>query len=154
MGGEGIKALQIFLELKKLHPNTVQITHARNRSEVEGRLALPDVHFIEDDRLSVWLWKSVLFRFFLDAHFSRQAVAFVDAEIARLALDPAAAIVHQTEPNSPVVPRSISRRAINVFGPINGNIYYPPAFRKDESTSAAAVLQGPAGSRPDPLRRR
>jgi glycosyltransferase involved in cell wall biosynthesis len=32
-----------------------------------------------------------------------------------------------------VMPRSVSKRYPNVFGPINGNIYYPQIFRKNET---------------------
>ena len=49
MGGEAIKALQSFQELKKLHPDTLQITHARNRAEVARNIILQ--HLQE-------LWKS------------------------------------------------------------------------------------------------
>jgi glycosyltransferase involved in cell wall biosynthesis len=129
MGGEAIKALQMFQELRKLHPNTCQITHGRNRSEV-SRLGLRDVQFVDDTRLSIALWKSVLFRPLLDVWFSIKAVRLAEV-IAKERGMPA--IVHQTEPNSPVSPRALAKRHVNVFGPINGNIYYPESFRGNET---------------------
>lgn len=139
MGGEAIKALQIFQELRKLHPNTLQITHARNRSEV-SRLKLEGVSFIEDSWFAVLLWRSVVLRSFLEVWFSARAVKLAEQIAGRLGnnrmRDCDLVVIHQTEPNSPVVPRVLSKRHINVFGPINGNIYYPTIFRSSERISA------------------
>jgi glycosyltransferase involved in cell wall biosynthesis len=134
MGGEAIKALQSFQELKKLHPETLQITHARNRAEV-ARLSLKDVHFVEDSALAVFLWRSVVLRMGLDVWFGVCAVRLAE-QIARDRKHQGRAVIHQVEPNSPVGPRILSNRHVNVFGPINGNIYYPPIFRGRESLSA------------------
>jgi len=132
MGGEGIKALQIFQEYKKIYPNTVQITHSRNRSEVR-RLQLEDVYFVEESFLSVLLWRSVIFRLFLNVLFSRQAVHLAETIALQQGFQSKeSVIIHQTEPNSPVAPRSMSKSFLNVFGPINGNIYYPEIFRNNE----------------------
>src|SRR5216683_3199554 len=65
MGGEAIKALQIFREIKKLHPRTIQITHERCRPELTDRLRLTDVYYVSDTWLSVSLWKSKIFRAFI-----------------------------------------------------------------------------------------
>ena len=142
MGGEGIKALQIFKEFSKLHPNTMQITHGRNRQEIE-RLALNDVSFVDDTWVALAIWRSVLFRPWLDVWFSVKAVQLAE-KISR-DRDVALAVIHQTEPNSPVAPRVLSRRHINVFGPINGNIFYPAIFRAHETawTRLRRVLHMP-----------
>lgn len=132
MGGEGVKALQIFEELAKLHPNTVQITHGRNRREIE-RLRLANVEFVEDDLVALGLWHGRVLRSLLDIWFSYRAVALADAIARRRGARDA--VILQTEPNSPVVPRALSKRHVNVFGPINGNIYFPPAFRDREHLS-------------------
>ena len=134
MGGEAIKALQSFQELKKLHPETLQITHARNRAEVV-RLGLKDVHFVEDSALAVFLWRSVVFRMGLNVWFGVCAMRMAE-QIAKDRGHQGRVVIHQVEPNSPVVPRILSDRHTNVFGPINGNIYYPPIFRAHESLSA------------------
>jgi glycosyltransferase involved in cell wall biosynthesis len=65
--------------------------------------------------------------------FSYKAVKRAEA-LAAANKDDKQVIIHQTEPNSPVATRWTSSRFKNVFGPINGNIYYPKAFRKFEST--------------------
>ena len=135
MGGEAIKALQIFQEYKKRLPNTLQVTHERNRAEIEGRLQLADVFFIDDDFISLFLWKSRVFRFLLDAHFSKKAVKLAEQLAKVRGYHGNDVIIHQTEPNSPVVPRHISSQHINVFGPINGNVYFPKIFKHKESLS-------------------
>ena len=132
MGGEAIKALQIFQQYKKIHANTIQITHERNRAEI-GRLKLEDVYFVNDNRLSIFLWKSVVLRLLLNVQFSKQAVALAESIAKKRGLDANTVIVHQTEPNSPVTPREISKKHANVFGPINGNIYYPKIYQHKES---------------------
>ena len=136
MGGEAIKALQIFQELKKREPQTIQITHERNRAEVSGRLKLENVFYIKDTIFAIFLWRSRIFSKLLDAWFCRKAVTMAEEIAQHKRVHDSKVIIHQTEPNSPVTPRTISRRHINVFGPINGNIYYPPIFRRYESTSA------------------
>jgi glycosyltransferase involved in cell wall biosynthesis len=130
MGGEAIKALQIFQELTKLHPNTVQITHGRNRAEI-ARLGLKNVEFIDDTRFALLVYRSVIFSPTMDTLFSTQAVRLAE----KIARDRGfkRAVIHQTEPNSPVLPRALSSQHVNVFGPINGNIYYPPIFRHRET---------------------
>ncbi len=134
MGGEAIKALQSFQELKKLHPETLQITHARNRAEV-ARLGLKDVLFVEDSALAIFLWRSVVFRMGIDVWFGVCAMRLAE-QIARDRKHQGQVVIHQVEPNSPVVPRILSNQHTHVFGPINGNIYYPPIFRNHEGLSA------------------
>lgn len=130
MGGEAIKALQIFQELGKLHPNTVQITHGRNRAEIE-RLGLKNVEFVDDTRWMLFIYHSVILRPLMDVLFSAHAVRLAE-KIAR-ERGAERVVIHQTEPNSPVLPRTLSSRHVNVFGPINGNIYYPAIFRHRET---------------------
>ena len=138
MGGEAMKALQIFQELRKLHPDTLQITHGRNRAEVD-RLRLDGVAFVDDTWLARFLWRSVVLRSLLEIWYSIKAVRLAEEmaekRVAQQNQRQGPVVIHQTEPNSPVVPRILSKQHINVFGPINGNIYYPPIFRANEKTS-------------------
>jgi glycosyltransferase involved in cell wall biosynthesis len=136
MGGEAIKALQIFREVRKLHPNTLQITHERNRDELSRRLRMPDVHYVSDTAISVLLWRSRVLQWLVNPWFSREAIRLAESIATERGLKGAQVIIHQTEPNSPVVPRSISQEHPNIFGPINGNIYYPDIFRHNERVSA------------------
>jgi glycosyltransferase involved in cell wall biosynthesis len=133
MGGEAMKALQIFRELKKQHPNTIQITHGRNRPELSERLGIPDVFYVPDTTFALILWRSRILRAFIDPWFCKRAVRLAEKIAEDRHLVGAKVVIHQTEPNSPVMPRTISKKHLNVFGPINGNIYYPVAFRHHES---------------------
>ena len=135
MGGEAMKAIQIFEEVQKIVPNTLQITHARNRAELSRHALAANVLFITDDQFDKLLWKSVALRFVMTTWFSYRAVKLAE-QTADERFAGMHVVIHQTEPNSPVAPRAISARFMNVFGPINGNIYYPPMFRRHESTSA------------------
>lgn len=136
LGGEAIKALQIFQELKKIYPGIIQITHERNEIEIVERLECENVLFVRDDAASIFFWKSLVFRSFLDVWFSRKAIAIVEQYVQAHGLNPSEVIVHHTEPNSPISQRTILKKFKNVVGPINGNIYYPKLFRKNESLEA------------------
>ncbi len=133
MGGEAMKALQIYREFKALRPNTVLITHARNRDELHGRLGMTDVVLIPDDLLSVAIWRSVVFRPVLDYWFFRNAVKAAEAIAASAGLPGREVVIYQAEPNSPVLPRILAKGFVNTFGPVNGNIYYPKLFRAHEA---------------------
>lgn len=132
-GGEAIKALQIFEQLHGLIGDVTQITHGRNRAELEKHPLGADIQYVDDDWVDLLLWHSVGLRVFLTPWFSFRAVKRAEALAARMK-DGKHVIIHQTEPNSPVATRWTSARFKNVFGPINGNIYYPKAFRRFEST--------------------
>ncbi|HEX5687209.1 MAG TPA: glycosyltransferase family 4 protein [Ideonella sp.] len=137
MGGEAMKALQILRELRRVLPNTLQITHDRNRAEVTQRLDLAGVSFVADTWVSRALWRSVVLRALLDPWFCWKAVRMAERLAVEHARPGQKVVIHQVEPNSPVMPRWLSRRFPNVLGPLNGNIYYPAPFRHRESLSAS-----------------
>ena len=132
MGGEAIKALQIFEELHGLIGDVIQITHMRNWAEMSKHRLSANIQFLEDDWIDRLLYRSLALRVFMTPWFSYRAVKRAES-IAAKAQDKKVVIIHQTEPNSPVATRWTSSRFKNVFGPINGNIYYPRAFRKFET---------------------
>jgi glycosyltransferase involved in cell wall biosynthesis len=78
----------------------------------------------------------VVLRLLVNVWFSHKAVRLAERLVAEIADANFRPILHQTEPNSPVAPRATSGHHLNVAGPINGNIYYPSAFRANESKSA------------------
>lgn len=137
MGGEAMKALQILRELRRVLPNTLQITHERNRAEVSQRLGLTDVMYVGDTWVSRAMWRSVVLRLLLNPWFCWKAVRMAERLADERAQPGQKVVIHQVEPNSPVTPRWLSRRFPNVLGPLNGNIYYPALFRHRESFSAA-----------------
>lgn len=135
-GGEAIKALQIFNRIKERLPNTVQIVHARNYEEIVNDLKLKDVLYVYDDWFMLFLFKSKIFSMFCDVWFSYKAIKLANQYAKSLNLFNEQIIIHQTEPNSPVLPRTLSNEFLNVFGPINGNIYYPQIFHSQETLIA------------------
>ena len=135
MGGEAIKALQIFCEFKKLNKNTIQITHERCKNEISERLKLTDVYYITDTWIARFLWRSKFLRRLVDVWFSAKAIQLADRIASLKGMANRSTVVHQTEPNSPVTIRQFSKRCFNVIGPINGNIHYPALFRSEETFS-------------------
>jgi glycosyltransferase involved in cell wall biosynthesis len=135
MGGEAIKALQILEQLHSLIGDVTQITHARNKAELTQHPLAARIQYLEDNWFDRFLWRSVGLRAFMTPWFSYRAIKRAEA-LAATMRDDKQVIIHQTEPNSPVAARWTSARFKNVFGPINGNIYYPKAFRKFESAGA------------------
>ena len=97
-----------------------------------ARCALYQRHVI-----SVFLWKTKIFRMLLDPWFCLPAIRKAEQIAEAQGLVGYSVVIHQSLPNSPVMPRFVSNRHANVFGPVNGNIYYPPIFRKDELVSAS-----------------
>lgn len=146
LGGEAIKALQTFTHYKAINPNTHQITHARNRAELTHDLHLDNIHFVKEDWFDKFLWFSFVFRNFLNVWFSYKAVKLAEQLADDMRFDSSNTVIHQTGPNSPVVPRTLSKKYLNTFGPINGNIYYPKPFRDRETVfeSLRRLLHMPA----------
>ena len=132
-GGEAIKALQIFRSLKKHNIDVVQITHERCKAELSDRLKISDVYYIKETAFSYFLWYSVIFRKLQDFWFSVKAVQLGEQLAAERGKANRSTVIHQTEPNSPVLIRQLSKVCFNVIGPINGNIYFPKAFRRNET---------------------
>jgi len=131
MGGEAIKALQIFDSLESLGYEVEQITHARVRDELEQRLPGRRIHYIEDDWLQVACHKSRVFSGAVTLIFNYRAARLADKVLAGRD----GWIAHYTAPVSPVKPRFRMKQAPYIVGPLNGNIFHPPAFRDRRSLS-------------------
>ena len=129
MGGESIKALQIYQSLVARGVRVHQITHARVRDELSRIVPDMNVSFVEEDRTDGILWRTKPIRGLSTPYFMKRA-----ATIAQQLVDAhPGAIVHYTSPISPVLPLPRIRRARVVVGPLNGNIHHPAAFRGRES---------------------
>lgn len=127
MGGEGLKALQIHLELRALGFAVRQVTHARVRAELERDYPDLDVAYLEDSALQV----------FLDRVRLGPLLTLLNAwQLNRLARREGARfaprVIHVTSPISPVLPHFRLPGFATVIGPLNGNITHPPAFRARE----------------------
>jgi glycosyltransferase involved in cell wall biosynthesis len=128
MGGEAIKALQIYEELARRGIDVHQVTHGRSREEMALRHPEMKVSFIDDDRFTLFIFRFKVLHFLVDPYFMWQAARVVRDLLRKRP----GAIVHYTSPVSPVVPIFTISGARVVVGPINGNIHYPPAFRDKE----------------------
>src|ERR1700691_1670731 len=99
MGGEAIKALQIFEQLHGLIGDVTQITHGRNKPELEKHRLAANIQYLEEDGVELFLWRSVGLRVFMNPWFSYRAVKRAEA-LAGTVNDDKHVIIHQTEPNS------------------------------------------------------
>jgi len=124
MGGEAIKALQIYLELEKQGVRVHQITHERARPELERNYPEMSVSYIPDTLLEKLIYRAKLFEQLLNYIFMRSAAK----KAQQLLKQSPNAVVHFTSPVSPILPYPTVPGAHVVIGPINGNIHYPPAF--------------------------
>ena len=104
MGGEAIKALQIFEELSALIGDVVQITHIRNKREMSAHRLYARMDFLDDDLVDRLLWHTVVLRVLMTPWFSYRAVRRAEELAAKTPADKKT-IIHQTEPNSPVATR-------------------------------------------------
>ncbi len=129
MGGESIKALQIYQSLTARGVKVHQITHSRVRDELARTVPGMNVSFVEEDATDGRLWRHWILRGLSTPYFMKRA-----AQMAQKLVDEnPGAIVHYTSPVSPVLPLAPIHRAKVVVGPLNGNIHHPPAFRSRES---------------------
>ncbi len=131
MGGEAIKALQIYLELRRQGVRVFQITHDRVRDELERKFPDMEVSFVADSKLQVVLNRLTPLSPLLGIVFLWKAT-----RIARKILkDRPGSIVHFVAPVSPVLPYFRLPGAPVVIGPLNGNIHFPSSFRRAEPAS-------------------
>jgi glycosyltransferase involved in cell wall biosynthesis len=128
MGGEAMKALQIYLELERQGVAVHQITHARVQPELDT--AYPEMHvsYLPDTLLEKMLFRGRIFELLLNMVFLYRATSYAK----ELRKQSPHAVVHFTSPISPVLPYPNFNEASVVIGPINGNIHYPPGFRQRE----------------------
>ncbi|MBV8631655.1 MAG: hypothetical protein JOZ83_12065, partial [Silvibacterium sp.] len=131
MGGEAIKALQIYLELERQGVEVYQITHERVQAELSRNYPDMRASYVKDTQLQVLLNRIAPLKALLHPIFLRGALK----QLKPLLKEHPGAIVHFNSPVSPVLPFFVVRGAKVVIGPLNGNIHYPPAFRHREGLS-------------------
>ncbi|MBS1799355.1 MAG: glycosyltransferase family 4 protein [Acidobacteria bacterium] len=131
MGGEAIKALQIYLELDRQGVRVHQITHDRVRLELAKNFPKMSVTYMPDTMTEKLLYRGKIFEQLLNMLFLRSAARHA----ANLLKENPGTLVHFTSPVSPVLPYPSIKNATVVIGPINGNIHYPPGFRHREKLS-------------------
>ena len=131
MGGEAIKALQIYLELKRQGVRVHQVTHDRVKPELDRKYPDMEVSYVRDSKLEQTINRIGPLTPFLNPIFLWKATRLAKEVLKQ---NPGS-VVHFTSPVSPVLPYFRLPEAAVVIGPINGNIHYPPAFRSRESSS-------------------
>jgi glycosyltransferase involved in cell wall biosynthesis len=128
MGGEAIKAYQFLRHLVLGGHDVTVVTHRRSAPVMERDFPQVPVFIIEDSPGQVVTWHVTPLRHFVDVFFFRRARPI----LRRLLAEHQQAVFHYLCPVSPILPRFPLAGAINVLGPLTGNIYYPPAFRAGE----------------------
>jgi glycosyltransferase involved in cell wall biosynthesis len=139
MGGEAILPLRYFMGLRRRGADVLLLTHARCREELRRTLASEEgrIFYIEDHPLEICVYKVGL----LFPHPLREVLflplvhAITEYRLGRAARKLIVArdvdVVHQPLPVSPRAPSFLyNQPAAVVVGPMNGNMDYPPAFRR------------------------
>lgn len=124
-GGEAIKAYQYAQYLRDSGQQVLIFTHERSVHELGADLPKDMMRLVPDTMLQKFMWHSFIFRVLLQPYFHLKARQLILAEAA----GDRSPILHYISPVSPVVPRFVPNGFLSVFGPMTGNIYYPPGFR-------------------------
>lgn len=127
MGGEALKALEIHLGLLDLGFRVRQVAHDRVRAELDRDYPQLQVSYIADSRLQSLMSRRG-FGPLLGLLNAWQLHRAAQREVRRRP----PSLVHFTSPISPVQPYWRLDGAPTVIGPLNGNIAYPPPFRRRE----------------------
>jgi glycosyltransferase involved in cell wall biosynthesis len=138
MGGEAIKALQIWRELTLRGARVHQVTHERVKQELDRNFPGMSVSYVRDTRLQKMAYRAGMLSPLLSAVISEPLIALIFQQravqlVKAILRDSPESIVHFTSPVSPVLPNFRVPKATVVIGPVNGNIHYPPALRNRET---------------------
>lgn len=124
MGGEAIRVYMYFDFLLKAGYDAFLITHARSRPSLVGEFPPERIRYVEDGPVQKAIWHLGLPEQGLNLYFHARA-----ARMCR-EFDPADSVLHYLCPISPFDPRLPPKGYRYLLGPLSGNIYHPPAFRK------------------------
>jgi glycosyltransferase involved in cell wall biosynthesis len=129
MGGESIKALQIYIELERQGIPVYQVTHERVEPELSRKFPGMKVSCVTDGWVQRLIHRTRVLMPALNVIFQFKALKLIEKQLREWP----DAVVHYTSPVSPVLPYFRTPGATVVIGPINGNIHHPPAFRYRET---------------------
>ena len=124
-GGEAIKAQQYAIYLLNLGFNVLVITAERSKTELGADIPDANIVLIPDTVVQKLLWRIRPLRKLLGLYFQICARKEIKRNIKKFE-NP---ILHYISPVSPVELRFLPKGYHTVFGPLTGNIYYPPGFR-------------------------
>ncbi len=154
-GGEAILPLHYYRILRRRGLAVWLVVHERTRAELSELFGTDDhIHYVPDTRAHLLAWR-------LGQHLPAKVSYLTTGMALRLLTQHAqkrvlrqlvsqhgANLIHQPTPVSPKEP-SLMRRlgAPVIFGPMNGGMEYPPAFRALENRfERASVVAGRAVS--------
>ncbi|NNL90164.1 MAG: glycosyltransferase family 4 protein [Marinicaulis sp.] len=149
MGGEAIIPWHYIRELSALGVEVHALTHERVRQEIlESDInTRATFHFADDALIEKGIHKSgAVLPYALRETISSSAIGLVTMlrlarRARRLERERSFDVIHQPTPVSPMFPSFLHKMdAPVVIGPMNGAMNYPPAFRKDYSRGAGAVV--------------
>ena len=130
-GGEAIKAQQYANYLLGLGFDLLVITAERSKTELGADIPNANIALIPDTTVQKLLWRFRPLRKLLGFYFQIYARKEINRHIGRFQ-NP---VLHYISPVSPVELRFPPKGYHTVFGPLTGNIYYPPGFRSRMSVS-------------------
>jgi glycosyltransferase involved in cell wall biosynthesis len=149
-GGEAARPLQYFRVMRRWGVDVHLVAHQRTRDELRGLLSPEDfsrTYYAPDTAAQVWLWK--IGRHFPDQFrvISFDLVSHLITQInqkqivRRLVRELGAGLVHEPIPISPKTPSVMYGLGVPVvLGPLNGDMSYPPAFRKMDGLVTRTTL--------------
>lgn len=145
-GGEAARPLHYFRVMRKMNIDVVMLTHDRVRAKLAVTLSddIDRVIFIADNWAHKWLWSiskplPARISYFTTGFLSRTITQVLQRRIARR-------LVQEHGIDFVLQPMSVSPRepslmydvgAPVIIGPLNGNMLYPPAFRKAAAWASA-----------------
>jgi glycosyltransferase involved in cell wall biosynthesis len=148
-GEEAILPLHIFRGLRRSGVEAWLVVHARTLDELEATLPgeLDRIHFIPDTLIDYLLfrvgeWLPDRIGYFTSGLLGRLLTQWKARRIVRrLVVEHRIDVVHQPIPVSPREPSIIYDVGVPVLmGPLNGGMFYPPAFRGRESLHVTKFL--------------
>ena len=148
-GGEAALPLHYFRVLRRLGIDVWMLTHARTRDELTALFpGETRIRYVEDSSLHRALWSIGKLLPARLSHFTlgfvaRLSTQWVQRRLARsLVQSERIDVVHQPAPVSPREPSLLhSLGAPVVIGPMNGNMDYPPGFRRRAGWAETAWLR-------------
>lgn len=148
-GGEAARPLHYFRSLRARGVDAHLLVHERNRKALEA--ACPEdgnrIHYVSEtwfDRACAWAGDLLPERIYTvtTASWSWLATQGRARKIVRRLIQEAGiGVLHQATPISPKAPSRMHGFGVPVvIGPLNGGMDFPPAFRKRQSKTAAAIV--------------
>lgn len=148
MGGEAVLPYHLAGALAAAGIKVAALTHARVREELKASSLWRDVHFhfVEDapaERMLYVIGKRMpgaLREMFFETAIGLVTLSRLAKRARTLCLEEKVDLIHQPTPVSPRLPSFLlNMPAPVIIGPLNGNMAYPSAFRREYSRGLDAL---------------